>query len=88
MYFNREPIMKGPSLLNTVNITINVPDWPGVFLLIKSDGYDAVYVERSYNLRAALISHLPENEKSEKKEDRKMKKKKKRKTMLSIMRTD
>ena len=56
--------MHGPYSLNKVNIVTNVPDQIGVFLLVRGDSYEPVFVERSEHLRETSISHLPENEKS------------------------
>jgi len=55
--------LRGPFSLNRVSIFANVPDQTGILILIKSEDNSFVYLERTDNLRLALLSHVPENEK-------------------------
>ena len=64
MSLNQKPVLRGSCLLSKISITVNVPDCPGVYLLIKSDGFNAVYVGRSDNLMQTLLCHIPKNEKT------------------------
>ena len=63
MIANEKNSLRGPFSLNRVSIIANILDRPGILILIKSEDNSFVYLERSDNLRLALLSHLPENEK-------------------------
>ncbi|MCK4817922.1 hypothetical protein KA005_19275 [bacterium] len=55
--------LRGPFSLNRVSILANVLDQTEILILIKSEDNSFVYLERTDNLKLALLSHVPENEK-------------------------